>query len=113
MSDLKSLRRNLELLESRADFRLQTQAVSMLLSQVREYVEQIKEEQQAIRQISELERTVRTKPETPQEELEVADAKEALHAAESLKRKIPMKISALRQLSGEVQELLNEIKKAA
>jgi hypothetical protein len=113
MSDLKSLRRKFELLESQGDFRLQTQAISMLLAEVKKYVAQIKAEEEAVRQIGELERAVREKPETPEQEREVAEAQEALRAAENLKRKIPMKISALRQLSGEVQDLLNEIKKAA
>ncbi len=111
MVDLNSLKRNLERLESNSNFRLQSQGVSMLMSQVQEFVRQIGEEEAAVQQIYELERIVHSKPKTPEEEREVAEAQRALRIAEELKRNISAKKMVLRQLGNEVHSLYAEIQK--
>lgn len=111
MVDLNSLKRNLERLESNGNFRLQSQGVSMLMTQVQEFVRQIGEEEAAVKQIYELERIVHSKPQTPEAEKEVEEAQAALRIAENLKRNISAKKIALRQLGNEVQALHTEIQK--
>lgn len=111
MADLNSLKRNLERLESNGNFRLQSQGVQMLISQVQDFVRQIGEEEAAVKQIYELERIAHSKPETPEGEREVEEAKQALRIAENLKRNISTKRMALRQLENEVEMLRNEIRK--
>lgn len=111
MADLNSLRRNLERLESNSNFRLQSQGVQLLISQVREFVRQIGEEEAAVKQMHELERIARTKPETTEDERRIEEAKQALRVAENLKKNISSKKIALRQLGTEVQALHDEIRK--
>ena len=112
MVNLGSLKRDLDRVHGKGDFRLQTQSVQMLLGQVREYVAQIVEEEKLMQQLPELERAIRVKSETPEDERQIEEARQALAVAQKIKQGISGKKTILRQLGNDVQSLLSEIKKA-
>lgn len=111
MVDLGALKRNLERVESNGNFRLQTQAVQILITEVRKYVSQIADEEKISNNVRDLDTQARQKATTPDEEKAVADAISALETAKKIKRNIAAKKTALRQLEAEVKSLLDEIKK--
>jgi small-conductance mechanosensitive channel len=109
--DLKGLNQNLERIASKGNFRLQTQSVSILLGEVRNYVNEIKEEKEKIAEKYTLQRIVRKRAETPEAEQERDEARKNLELIERIERNISQKEEALRQLEKEVQTLLTEIRK--
>lgn len=111
MVDLTSIKRELERVESKGNFHLQTQAVQLLLSQVRDYVEQIAEEEKAASEVYELQRLSRKQGSTEEEKREIAEARQALITAQKIARNLSMKKQALRQLRTEVDSLQREIDK--
>ncbi len=111
MADVNRIKRDLERIEAKGDFRLQTQTVTMLISEVRQFVEQIAEEKHIGDQIHELERDSRKKAETPEEEKEIAEIRQALARAQKIHRKMDEKKAALRKLLGDTNALVSEIRK--
>lgn len=111
MSDTQYLERELERISNTSNARIQSGQISSLVQTVSTYVQQIKEEEALVKQISQFKRTVHNDNDSPDGEKEAKEAAELLNKAQAVERHIGEKRNALRQLEREVQVLLQEIKR--
>lgn len=109
---IRDIEKELQRISQKGSFSLQTQSISILISSVRRYVDEITEEKKKLAEKHNFERMLRQRPETPEQEEEHKIAHNALEAIKRIERNISEKESSLRDLEKEVQSLLTEIRQA-
>lgn len=113
MSDVRTIAAKIDRLLEKGSDRLDAQAINMLLGKVRTHVQTLAEEAVEIKKKYELEKAARKKPESPEDEREIEEAKAALLKIKDLERQSSDRRRELRALEKDVQVLLSEIRKAA
>ncbi len=111
-SESRRLSEELKRLSSQASPKNHAEIISTLVQEIANYVEAIKAERELVRQIDNLRILTKVKAETPEEEKQLAEDREALTLAKDAERHISEKLAYLSSLETAVQGLLTVIKRA-
>jgi len=111
MADYRRLKSELSRLQGSQSTSVQTGMIDTVFQSVSEFVNTIREEEELVRQISQLERESKVKPTTPQEEHDQREKEELLREARLLKNEMEKKRQILRRLESRVESLLHELRK--
>jgi len=118
MSTHHNLRRELERVKNTDSVRLQHESFSTLLQSISEFVSQVKEEKQLVKDIGKLDKrrkvigkAIKKGEATEEDTAELQEVLELTEEAKSLKNTIDAKQAVLRSLEKEVKALLYAIRK--
>lgn len=111
--EIKDLQNEIADIRNKANIKEQGNAMSALISEVKQFVEAADKEKTLVSKINELRKKVAAEPTNPEEEQAYGEAMKMLTEAEALKRELTQKKSMLRRVRDEVKELERYLSKVA